>query len=148
MGPGQGAHTLQPTALVHEVWMKVADRLHQVNDRAHFFATAALAMRHVLADYARAAGRQKRGGDRQQVTLIDCDLLPDPEAGLDLVAMHDALEQLHRLHERQALVVQYRVFGTLTIEETARLLEVSPSTIKTDWSMARAWLVRELAERD
>ena len=135
--------TLAPTGLVHEVWMKLVGNLGGVKDRAHFFAIAAQAMRQVLADHAKAQRRLKRGGDGVRVTLFDAHAA-EPETAVDLVAFHDCLERLGELNERHAKVVELRLLGSLTIEETATMLGVSAGTVKSDWSMARAWMLREL----
>jgi RNA polymerase sigma-70 factor (ECF subfamily) len=140
----RAGHTLQPTALVHEVWMKLVGNLSGVQDRAHFFAVAATSMRHVLADYAKARKREKRGGEAKRVTLFD--VAANADTTIDLVAFHDSLEKLEQLSPRQAKVVELRLFGSLTIDEIAAELDVSAGTVKTDWSMARAWLLRELSE--
>ena len=139
-------HTLQPTELVHEAWMKLVPRLDRFNDRKHFFAAAALSMRHILADYARAKKRQKRGGGIETVT-IDENYLPISGKPVDLVVVHDCLEELERLNPRHAKVIELRVFGGLTIDETASLLDVSTSTVESDWRMARAWMCAQLSER-
>jgi RNA polymerase sigma-70 factor (ECF subfamily) len=137
------AHTLQPTALLHEAWLKLAGNLDLVRDRQHFFAVAARAMRQVLADHARKRGTAKRGGG------VRPQLLEDDVAGTyetsDLVALDDSLNRLAELNERHARVVELRIFGALTVNEAADELGVSRSTVETDWVMARAWLRRELA---
>jgi RNA polymerase sigma factor (TIGR02999 family) len=139
-----GSASLNPTSLVHEAWLKMAGNLGGANDRAHFFAIAAQAMRQILADHARAAKRLKRGGGAARLTLDGERVEAAPETSVDLVAFHDSLERLASLNERHAKVVELRVLGALTIEETAEALGVSPGTVKSDWSMARAWLLREL----
>ena len=136
-------HTLQPTALVHEAWIKLAGNIGAANDRAHFFAIAAKAMRQVLADHAKAQRRQKRGGGARRLTLFD-DQPAKHSPDVDLIAFADSLDRLESLNERQARVVELRLLGALTVEETATMLGVSPGTVKTDWSMARAWMMREL----
>jgi RNA polymerase sigma-70 factor (ECF subfamily) len=139
-------HTLQPTALVHEAWLKMRQGLDGVEDRLHFFRLAAKAMRQVLADHARSQRRLKRGGDATRAT-VSLDQTPAPgESGqaLDLVDFDDSLRRLEELNERHARVVELRMFGALTIDETARVLGVSHGTIESDWTLARAWLRREL----
>lgn len=139
-------HTLDTTGLVHEAYMKLVqlDRMDWQN-RAHFFAIASQAMRNILVDYAVRQKAQKRGGDRDRVPLDDADAAS--EAPLDhLVALHQALEQLEALDERQARVVECRFFGGLTIDETAEALDISPATVSRDWAMARAWLNRTLSD--
>lgn len=148
VGSDAVGRTLQPTALVHEAWLKMANGLEAVNDRTHFFAIASTAMRQVLVDHAKAMRRVKRGGDRKAIA-IDADLsdriagsAPNP---LDVCALDECLEQLAELNPRHARVVELRVFGGLTIAEAARVLGVSHGTIETDWSMARAWLGSRIA---
>lgn len=136
--------TLQPTAVVHEAWLKLAPHLDGVNNRVHFFAVASMAMRQVLTDHARAARREKRGGGRRAVTL-DAELAQRGNLDADLCMLDESLEQLANLNPRHARVVELRVFGGLTIDETAEALGVSHGTIESDWSMARAWLWQRLA---
>jgi RNA polymerase sigma factor (TIGR02999 family) len=141
----RSGHTLQPTAIVHEAWLKLAYNLGGVSGRVHFFAVASMAMRQVIADYARTRNRAKRGNAWSAITLDEN--VPSLEASTDdLVALHDCLEQLAALHARHARVVELRVFGGLTIDEAAEVLGVSHSTIESDWSMARAWLSHRLAQ--
>ncbi|MEQ8767109.1 MAG: ECF-type sigma factor [Planctomycetota bacterium] len=140
-------HTLQPTALVHEAWMRVAPHVESVRDRVHFLAIAARAMRRILVDYARRAKRQKRGADRKRVTL-DETFGWMPAGGLDLVALNDSLDVLARLNERHARVVELRVLGGLTIAESADILGVSHTTIESDWFTAKAWLRTELGSTE
>ncbi len=140
----RGDHTLQPTALVHEAWMKMAGKLGSLDDRRHFFVVAAKAMRQVLTDHARGKHRQKRGGAKHQVTL-DTDLVPAAASGVDLVALEDSLNRLAELNERHARVVELRLLGTLTIAETADAIGVSHGTVESDWAMAKAWLRTELS---
>jgi RNA polymerase sigma factor (TIGR02999 family) len=137
-------HTLEPTALVHEAFMKLIDQSRvDWQGRAHFFAVAAQAMRRILVDHARHHNRLKRGGDRQRVSL-DEQLAPGEHRTEDLVALDDALEQLAQLDARQARIVELRFFAGLTVGEVAETLGVSKRTIEGDWTMARAWLRREL----
>lgn len=143
IGSGPGA-TLQPTALVHEAWLKLAPNLGRVNDRVHFFVVASMAMRQVLADHARGARREKRGSGRERVALAESQV-EAPGADADLCALDESLGQLAELNPRHARVVELRVFGGLTIDEVATELGVSHSTIESDWAMARAWLWRRLA---
>lgn len=139
-------HTLDTGALVHEAYIKLA-RMDQANwqNRAHFFAIASKAMRHILVDYALARKTQKRGGDPQKIPLDQLAIFTDekPENLLDL---HEALQRLETLDERQAKIVEFRFFGGLNIEETAAVLSISPATVSRDWTMARAWLHRELSQ--
>ncbi len=139
----RGDHTLQPTALVHEAWIKLAGNLGSIEDRRHFFAISARAMRQVLADHARGRSRKKRGGGQRQVS-IDFDGVPAAAPGVDLVALDDSLTRLAGLNERHARVVELRLLGALTIAETAEALGVSHGTVESDWAMARAWLRNEL----
>jgi RNA polymerase sigma-70 factor (ECF subfamily) len=139
-------HTLQATELVHETYMRLIDqRRVQWQNRAHFFGIAAQAMRRVLVDHARARLAAKRGGAKQQITLGGLQAGAGEGAdGLDLLALHEALERLAQLDADQARLVELRYFGGLNIEETAAALGISPSTVKREWAVARAWLRREL----
>jgi RNA polymerase sigma factor (TIGR02999 family) len=137
-------HTLQPTALIHEAWLKLAPNLDGVEDRRHFFAIASRAMRQVLTDHARTAKRQKRGEGKRCVTL-DEQLVGANKTALDLIDLEDSLERLAALNERHAHMVELRVFGGLTIPETAETLGVSHATVERDWFTVRAWLRRELS---
>ena len=149
------AITLQPTALVHEAYVRLLSHQRiQWNDRQHFFAVAARLMRQILVDHARARHAQKRGGlDRRatQITLGDVDAASqvDEEAQMvDLLTLDALLDRLAARNDRQGKVVELRVFTGLTVEEVAEALDLSPRTIKTDWQLARAWLIRELATAD
>lgn len=140
-------HTLQPTALVHEAWLKLAGHLDDLSDRTHFFAVASRAMRQVLTDHARSARRQKRGGSARRVTLDDHsggDGASGGRADLDLVDLEDSLARLADLNTRHARMVELRLLGGLTIAETASTLDVSHATVERDWVTVRAWLRREL----
>lgn len=138
-------HTLQPTALVHEAYLKLIDQSRvDWQNRAHFFGVAAQSMRRILVDHARGHRASKRGGVQQKLTLdeaVDYSQSRD----IDLVALDDALNLLAELDQRQSRIVELRFFGGLTIEETAEALGVSPATVKVDWSMAKAWLRREIS---
>ncbi|MGD8496617.1 MAG: ECF-type sigma factor [Gemmatimonadales bacterium] len=138
-------HTLGTTALVHEAYLKLArlDRLEWQN-RSHFCAEAARAMRRILVDYAVRRGARKRGGDRVKVEMEDRFAITDAEAG-QLLSLHRALEELESHHPRHARVVECRFFAGMTIPEIGEALDISPATVKRDWQMARAWLNRELA---
>ncbi|HXH06871.1 MAG TPA: sigma-70 family RNA polymerase sigma factor [Vicinamibacterales bacterium] len=139
-------HTLQPTALVHEAYLRLVDqRRVRWRDRAHFFAVAATTMRRVLVDHARRRGAAKRGGGAATIP-IDDEVLGTALAP-DILALDEALSALAALDERQVRIVELRVFAGLTIEEAAEVLRLSPSTIKADWSLAKAWLYRELHEK-
>lgn len=143
-------HTLQPTALVHEVWLRLVDqRPGRLEGREHFVAVAARCMRQVLVDAARARRADKRGGGVHAVTLdAGVDVAADGgagEAGVDLLALDDALERLARLDPQQARLVELRYFVGLTLDETAAALGVSAATVSREWAIARRWLRRELA---
>jgi RNA polymerase sigma factor (TIGR02999 family) len=137
-------HPLQTTALVHEAYLRLIDssRVHWQN-RAHFFAVAAQAMRRVLVDIARRRARQKRGGGAIETALGD---EPPSPAGprTDVVAVDEALEQFARLDPRAARVVELRYFGGLTVDETAEVMAMSPETVMRDWKLAKLWLARAL----
>jgi len=137
-------HTLNPTALVHEAYLKLVDqRQVRWQNRAHFYALAARAMRRILVNHARDRLAQKRGGGHVAVTLDEA-LLPVDLPSADLVALDEALVRLQAQSERPAQVVEYRFFGGLTHEEIAHVLDVSVPTVQRDWRFARAWLSREL----
>lgn len=144
--PGQGGQTLQPTALVHEAWLKLAKGLADGDgfaDRTHFLAVAARAMRQVLVNHARDRRALKRGGDALKVPLDECLEHIEQETG-DLVALNDLLERLAAEDPRQARIVEMRVFGGLTVEEVATALDLATSTVKLDWRFARAWLQQQM----
>ena len=140
----RGDHTLSATALVHEAYLKLVefDRIEWQN-RDHFFGIASQVMRNILVDYAVKQKAQKRGGDRHKVTLGEADISKEIKL-YDILSIHQALERLEELDERQVRVVECRFFGGLTIEETAKALDISEPTVSRDWKMARAWLNREL----
>ena len=139
--PGQ---TLQPTALVNEAYLRLLkDRPDRWQNRAHFCAIAAHSMRQILIERARARGARKRGGERVRVTL-DEGLIAGADRDIDLVALDEALERLALLDPEQARLIELRFFGGLTIEETAEAMAISPATVKRHWTIARAWLAREL----
>ncbi len=140
----RGAVTLQATALVHEAYMRLADDPNvRSRGRSYFFAAAAQAMRRIAIDHARARSRDKRGGGVAPVTLETRDAEVDGLAD-DVLDLHRALEALEKLSPRQAGVVECRYFGGLDIQETAEALGTSPRTVKRDWTLARAWLYRQL----
>jgi len=138
-------HTLQPTALVSEAFVKLArnSQSHWQN-RAHFLAVAASAMRQILIDHARAKQRQKRGGGALHFTLSEADAPVQTDAD-ELLDLNDALGKLGRLDARQSRIIELRYFGGMTVDEVAHVLDLSKTTIETEWRMARAWLRRELA---
>lgn len=141
-------HTLQPTALVNEAFMKLVDQTRvDWQGRAHFIAVGAQMMRRILVDHARGKQRQKRGGGWRRVFLQE-PLTLSPERDEDVVALDDALQKLEKLHPRQARMIELRFFGGLTVEECARVLDVSERTIRNDWRTAKAWLRRELSQDD
>jgi RNA polymerase sigma factor (TIGR02999 family) len=136
-------HTLQTTALVNEVYIRLAgvDALRW-RDRAHFFAMAATLMRRVLVDYARQRGREKRGAGLPVAVLGDNAIAP--QAPVDIVALDDALERLAAVDPQQGRVVELRFFAGLSVEETAQVLGISPATVKRDWATAKLWLYTRL----
>lgn len=140
--------TLQTTALVHEVYLRlIGSSRVQWNDRAHFFALATQLMRRVLVDEARRRNMQKRGGGEVRVALEDADAVA-PARPLDLVALDDALERLAVVAPRKAKVVEMRYFGGMTIEETAAVLDISTDIVKREWRTAKLWLARALSEAE
>jgi RNA polymerase sigma factor (TIGR02999 family) len=140
----RAGQTLQPTALVNEVYLRLADLGHvHLRDRAHFFTLSARLMRRILVDLARAKGNQKRGGDIRRVSF-DEGLVVSTEPGADLVAVDEALAAFATVDPRRAHVVELRFFGGLTVDETAAALKVSPETVMRDWKVAKVWLAREL----
>jgi RNA polymerase sigma factor (TIGR02999 family) len=137
-------HTLQPTALAHEAYLKLIDQTRaQWKDRAHFLAVAAEAIRRILIDHARLHRAAKRD-PRRRIALSFAGDLPEPTTDVDLIELEEALERLASLSGRQAKVVELRFFAGLSVEEAAEALDVSPRTVKGDWRVARAWLQREL----
>ncbi len=141
--PGQ---TLQPTALVHEAYLRLMkDRPDRWQNRAHFCAIAAHSMRQILIERARARAALKRGGAQPRVTLNEA-LVAGGEQSFDLLELDVALEKLAALDPEQARLVELRFFGGLTVEETAEAMSISPATVKRHWAIARAWLARELED--
>lgn len=141
-------HTLGATAVVNEAYFKLVDQSRiDWQGRSHFLAIASSAMRRLLVDHARAKLREKRGGIKHQVDLEEALVIEDPDVDA-IVAVHEALERLSALDERQARVVEMRYFGGLDIGETASLLGVSRRTVELEWTHAKAWLRRELASTD
>jgi len=141
----RGGHTLQPTALAHEAYLRlVGQQQVQYQGRHHFLGVAARAMRGILVDHARRRKAQKRGGGQTPVPL-DATMIVDGSLTVAFDDLDRALQDLARLSERQARVVELRYFGGLTIEETGEVLGISPVTVKRDWAVARAWLYRELS---
>jgi len=144
MGGERPGHTLQTTALVNEAYLRLADQTNPCwQNRAHFFAVAARAMRQILVSYARSQQSQKRGGGALKVDLDEAALL-SPEESKEIVDLHEALEQLSALDSRKAQVVELKYFGGLNYDEIAEVLKISPVTVRRDWKFARAWLYKEL----
>jgi RNA polymerase sigma factor (TIGR02999 family) len=138
-------HTLQSTALVHEAYMRLAGH-HPSGweSRAHFFGVAARLMRQILVDHARSHAAAKRGENPLKLTLTE-GLLAAKQADLDLVALDDALNTLAQLSPQQSQIIELRFFSGLSIEDTAEVMGISPATVKRNWTMARAWLFREMS---
>ena len=137
-------HTLQTTAVIHEAYLKLAgDAERDWKDRSHFLAVAAKAMRQVLVDYARSQNAAKRGGEFAIVTLED-GLTAARDTAADVVALDAGIEALAKVDPRKAQVIELRYFGGLSVEETARMLNISPETVARDWKFARAFLRREM----
>ena len=146
MAAERPGHVLQTTALINEAYLRLIDWKNvQWQNRSHFFGLAAHLMRHILVDFARAQHREKRGGDRLLVSLSEAANQGE-ERSADLVALDDALKDLEKLDPRQARVVELRFFAGLSLEETAEALKVSVGTVRRDWSLAEAWLYRELSK--
>ena len=138
-------HTLQTTGLVHEAYLKLCNKQDvDWEDRNHFFAVAALAMRHILVDYARKKNRKKRGSRRFDLPLDEVRGVASKQKSVDLVALDEALNRLAEFDERQAKMVELKYFGGMTLEEVADFQGVSRATVKRDWNIARAWLRRQL----
>ena len=141
---GQPAHTLQPTALVHEAYLKLMDRTVAWESRAHFLCVAAKAMRSVLIDHARAKRAAKRGGQREREPLHDA-LAWFEERKIDLLALDEALEKLERIDPEKRKLVELRFFAGLTVERVSDVLGTSRGTVEREWALTRAWLHRELS---
>lgn len=140
----RGNHTLQATALVHEAYLRLVDQREvQWQNRKHFFDLAAQVMRRILLDYARKHAAEKRGGSVCHISLDDAAVLCEENA-TEMIVLDELLARLTSLDPQQGRVVELRFFGGLSVEETAELMEISPATVKRDWSMARAWFAREL----
>ena len=137
-------HTLQTAALVNETYLKLVDQKRvQWKDRSHFFALASKLMRRILIDYARSRQYAKRGGGAPKVALDEV-VIVSPERAAEMIALDDALTALANHDERKSRIVELRFFGGLSIEETAEVLGVSPGTVMKDWTLAKAWLQREM----
>jgi RNA polymerase sigma-70 factor (ECF subfamily) len=139
----RGEHTLQPTALVHEAYIRMVDQKSPMDSRGHFLAVAATQMRRILMDYARKHRAERRGGGGQKVMLEDTMVIAEQKP-LDMIALDTALTGLAALDPTQAQMVELRFFGGLSVEETATVMGVSPATVKRSWSSARAFLHREI----
>lgn len=136
-------HTLQSAALVHEAYLRLLDqRPFETENRAHFLAVASRLMRQILVDYARSHGAAKRGADRK--VELDASLVLPQVKNTDVIALDDALSDLAKLDEQQSRIVELRFFGGLAIEDIAEVLNISPSTVKRDWNVAKAWLTRQM----
>ncbi|HXW91083.1 MAG TPA: sigma-70 family RNA polymerase sigma factor [Terriglobales bacterium] len=141
----RGDHTLEPTALVHEAFLRLTSEKQPAwQDRAHFFGVAARLMRQILVDHARRHHSLKRGGDCQRSTMAEELLVYSPQKSAELLALDEALQRLASQDERQCRVVEMKFFAGLNIEEIATVLDVSPRTVKREWTMARAWLHQEI----
>jgi RNA polymerase sigma factor (TIGR02999 family) len=142
-------HTLQTTALIHEAYLTLVKQARvSWQNREHFFAISANLMRRILVNYANARQRKKRGGSAENLELDESLAIAVKKTEVDLLALDEALTSLGKMDKRQEQIVELRYFSGLTIEETAEALGVSPATIKRDWKMTKAWLHRELSERD
>ena len=138
-------HTLQTTGLVNEAYLRLVDQRNvRWQNRAHFFGIAAQLMRRILVDHARAKHREKRGGADLRVSLDDAMMMTKGR-DIDLVTLDEALDRLAKIDPQQSRVVELRFFGGLNVEETAEVLGISPATVKRDWSVAKAWLYREIS---
>ena len=144
MGRQRPDHTLQATALVNEAYLRLADQTNPSwQNRAHFFAVAARAMRQILVNYAQSQRSQKRGGGALKVELDEAAIV-SPETSKEIVDLHEALDRLAALDPRKAQVVELKYFGGLNYDEMAEVLKISPVTVRRDWEFARAWLYTEL----
>lgn len=142
----RAGHTLQTTGLVHEAFIKLIDK-NEIDwkDRQHFMAIASVVMRHILIDYARQRNRNKRGGKNEDLPLEEVQYISsEGSSQIDLVLLDEALTRLATFDERQSKIVELKYFGGLTLEEIAEVLEISNSTVKRDWNIARAWLRQQL----
>ena len=148
MGGQRPDHTLQTTALVNEAYLRLADQTNpRWQNRAHFFAVAARAMRQILVNYAKSQRAQKRGGSALKVELGEAALV-SPEESKEIIDLHEALERLAALDSRKAQVVELKYFGGLNYDEMAEVLKISPVTVRRDWEFAKLWLYTELHSVD
>lgn len=140
-------HTLQPTALVHEAYLRLIDQTRvEWQNRAHFFGVAAQMMRRILVDHAKTKQRVKRGGNAVNLSLEEA-LHYGQDRAAELIALDDALHALATFDSRKSRVVELRYFGGLSVEETAQVLEIAPKTVTRDWNMAKAWLNQQLSNK-
>ena len=147
MGRERVGHSLQPTALIHEAYLRlVGPSPMDCCDRSHFYALAARLMRQILVDHARARGRQKRGGAARPITFDETMI--GPHEAPDLVRLDDALQALAETDERKSRVIELRFFGGFSVDDVADILDVSPQTVLRDWRLAKAWLQREMKRGD
>jgi RNA polymerase sigma factor (TIGR02999 family) len=141
-------HALQPTALVHEAYVRLIDQKRvKWRDRAHFFGVAAGLMRRILVDHARRRRAEKRGGDWERVTLAEDEIAAEGPREVDVLSLHESLERLKVFDPQQERIVELRYFGGLTIEETAEVVGVSQATVVREWTIAKAWLRSDLSRR-
>ena len=146
MGRENEGHALQPTALVHEAYMRLIDQQRvKWRNRAHFFAVAAAMMRRILVDHARRRLAEKRGGGLEQVTLAGDEAAADDPKEIDVLALHTSLERLAAFDPQQERIVELRYFGGMTIEEAAEVLGISRATVVREWTIAKAWLRADLS---
>jgi RNA polymerase sigma factor (TIGR02999 family) len=141
-------HALQPTALVHEAYVRLVDQKQvKWRNRAHFFGVAASMMRRILVDHARRRRAEKRGGEWERVTMTEHDVAAEDPREIDVLALHESLERLATFDPQQARIVELRYFGGLTIDETAEVAGISPATVVREWTIAKAWLRADLTRR-
>ena len=141
-------HALQPTALVHEAYVRLIDQKQvKWRNRAHFFGVAAGMMRRILVDYARRRRADKRGGEWERVTLAEHEVAAPAAAPIDVLSLHESLERLAAFDPQQERIVELRYFGGLTIEETAEVVGISAATVVREWTVAKAWLQHDLSRR-
>lgn len=143
-----GAETLNTTALVHEAYIKLVDHSHQTwQTRSHFFAVAAKAMRCILVDHAKMHTAEKRGGIQKDIPFTE-QLVGNKDQAREILNLDEALSRLEKIAERQSKVIELRFFCGFSIEETAKILDLSPATVKRDWNLARSWLYKEIKRHD
>jgi len=148
MGHETPGHSLQPTALVHEAYVRLIDqRRVQWRNRAHFFGVAANMMRRILVDDARKRRAEKRGGGAERITLVGDDIAAPEQHNIDVLALHESLERLAAFDSQQERIVELRYFGGLTIEEAAEVVGVSAATVVREWTIAKAWLRADMSAR-